>query len=158
VRECIIEMHQKILPKSRLAEMMSTLKDTKKVKNYPDIATGYSKWLGKKEPVWFTPPHAIFEAHGVEVSINPELGLFVANVPHVIKLYFKGESLSKGKVEIVAHLMEITLRATTKEEHARMSVLDIRSAKLLTPNVPVDRLTAGLRAELAYIATIWPDL
>jgi hypothetical protein len=39
-----------------------------------------------------------------------------------------------------------------------MAVLDVRNAKMLTPNVPVDRLTAGLRGELAYIAAVWDDL
>ena len=158
VRECIIEMHEKNLPKSHLEDILGKLKDAKKITNYPDIAAGYTKWLGRKELVWFKPPHETFSAHGVEVIINPEVGLRIAGVPHIIKLYFKGESLSASKVQIVAHLMEVSLRPLCKKPETRMSVLDTRNAKLLTPNVPVERLTAGLRGELAYIAAVWNDL
>lgn len=158
VRECIVQMHEKGLPKSHLVNMLGKLKDAKKITNYPDIASGYVKWLGKKELTWFKPPHATFSAHGVDVIINPEVGLRIAGVPHIIKLYFKGESLTASKVQIVAHLMEISLRPLCKKPETRMSVLDTRNAKLLTPNVPVERLTAGLRGELAYIAAVWDDL
>src|SRR5438552_2034984 len=34
----------------------------------------------------------------------------------------------------------------------------LKDAKKITPNVPVERLTAGLRGELAYIAAVWNDL
>lgn len=54
--------------------------------------------------------------------------------------------------------MEISLRPLCKKPETRMSVLDTRNAKLYTPNVPVERLTVGLRGELAYIATVWNDL
>jgi hypothetical protein len=158
VRECIVEMHEKGLPKSHLSDMLSKLKDAKKITNYPEIAAGYTKWLGKKDLPWFKPPHEIFSAHGVDVIVNPEVGLRVSGVPHIIKLYFKGESLNVSKVQIVAHLMEITLRPLCKKDETRMAVLDTRSAKLHTPNVPVERLTAGLRGELAYIAAVWDDL
>lgn len=158
VRECIVEMHEKSLPKSHLSEMLAKLKDAKKITNYPGVAAGYTKWLGKRELVWFKPPHETFSDHGFEVSINPEVGLLIAGVPHIIKLYFKGESLTAGKVQIVAHLMEVSLRPRCAKSETRMSVLDIRSAKLFTPNVPVERLTTGLRGELAYIAAVWNDL
>jgi hypothetical protein len=158
VRECIIEMHEKRLPKSHLSDMLAKLKDAKKVTNYPDIATGYIKWLGKKELKWFKPPHETFSAHDVDVIINPEVGLQIAGIPHIIKLYFKGESLSASKVQIVGHLMEVSLRPLCKKQETRMSVLDTRHAKLFTPTVPVERLTAGLRGELAYIAAVWNDL
>lgn len=158
VRECIVEMHQKDLPKSHLSEMLVKLHDAKKMTNYPDIAAGYMKWLGRKEVQWFKPPHEIFSAHGFEVSINPELGLRIGEVPHIIKLYFKGESLSAARVQMVSHLMETTLRPLCRKTETRMSVLDTRQAKLLTPSVPIDRLTAALRGELAYIAAVWDDI
>lgn len=138
--------------------MLGKLKDSKKIKNYPDIAAGYAKWLGKKDLGWFKPPHETFSAYGVEVTVNPEVGLRIAGVPHIIKLYFKGESLTVAKVQIVAHLMEVTLRPLCKKQETRMSILDTRNARLITPNVPVERLTAGLRGELAYIAAVWNDL
>ena len=158
VRECIIEMHEENLPPSHLEAMLGKLKDAKKISNYPDIAAGYTKWLKKKDLAWFKPPHETFSAHGVDVSINPEVGLRISGVPHIIKLYFKGESLTATKVQIVAHLMEVSLRPRCSKPETRMSILDTRKAKLFTPEVPIERLTAGLRGELAYIAAVWDEL
>jgi hypothetical protein len=158
VRDCIVEMHRRNLPASHLSDMIGSLKDVKKISNYPGIASGYMKWLEKKKLTWFKPPHATFTAHGFEVSINPELGLRIDDVPHIVKLYFKGESLTAGKVNIVAHLMEESLRPFCKKSETRMSVLDTRKSKIYTPAVPIERLTAGLRGELAYIAAVWDEL
>jgi hypothetical protein len=157
VREAIVEMHAKSLPKSHIDESLRRLTDPKKLVNYPDVTLGYRRWLGRKQPEWFAPPGAVFSAHGFDVKINPELGLIVNGTPHVIKLYFKGEALSKGRIQVAAHLMEVSLRQKSIAG-AVMSVLDTRQSKLLSPQVPLEKLTAGLRGELAYIASVWPDV
>lgn len=157
IREAIIETQEKSLPKSHIADRLQSLTDQKKIKNYPMITAGFARWLGRKQPEWFAPPTAVFSGHGFEVKINPELGLIINARPHIVKLYFKGVPLTKSRIQIAAHLMEISLRPNSRSG-AIMSVLDTRQSKLLSPEVPLDRLTAGLRAELAYIATLWPDV
>lgn len=156
-RDCIIQTHQKNGDKAELRRMLAALRDPKKQVNYPDLVAGYSKWWGRKTLKWFAPPSETYAAHGIEVSVNPELGLLVNGERHIIKLYFKGETLSKNRVDVVTHLMEHRLRprATAGE---RMSVLDIRNAKLIAPTVPIRGLSGILDAELAYIAALWPSV
>jgi len=43
-------------------------------------------------------------------------------------------------------------------EGAVMSILDTRQGKLLPASTPTEQFTAGLRAELAYIAALWPSV
>lgn len=157
IRECIIQTHQKNGDKTELRRMLIALSDPKKRANYPEIVAGYSKWWGRKTLKWFSPPADVFVAHGIEVSVNPELGLVVNGQKHIIKLYFKGEKLSKNKIDIATHLMEACLRPKTKLGDT-MSVLDIRNSRLISPTVPVAALSGALNAELAYIAALWPGV
>lgn len=137
-----------------LAEVIGRITHEVKLKIYPDVVTGYSKWWGKKELIWFSPPTKLIEAHGVELSVNPELGLQVNGQPHIIKLYFKGEKLSRDKIEVVGELLRTALPNPAGHQ---LSVLDVRQSKLHTAE-PVRGLGAALDAELAYIARIWPEL
>lgn len=150
IRERIIEIHSTGLPKSSLNDAHKLATDPKKKPHYTNIASCYKKWWGKKTLEWFTPDHGVYERHGVEVSVNPELGLVINGHPHVIKLYFKTEPLSKNKVEVITHIMTETLGLFPTGPTA--SVLDIQNKKLITPTVPVPNLNEALSAELAYIS------
>jgi hypothetical protein len=155
VRECIVDAHRQNLPKAALAKLLAAITDEKKLAHYPEVVQAYTKWWGRKKLVWFQPPAAVFSAHGVEVNVNPELGLSINGKPHVIKLYFKGEPLSKNRIDIATHLMEVRLRPKCPNGEV-MAILDIRSGRLINPAVPISALTAALDAELAYIAALWP--
>lgn len=158
VREAIVDTHQRGASKADLSAALSNLKDTKKQVNYPDVLQGYKKWWGKKTLSWFVPPSGTFTAHGVDVSINPELGLEINGTKHIIKLYFKGEGLAKNRANIVTCLMGIQLNAAAPAG-AIMSVLDVRNAKLVSAaNTPSPTFSAALTAELAYIAALWPNV
>ncbi|MCZ7664805.1 MAG: hypothetical protein M5U22_18630 [Thermoleophilia bacterium] len=154
VRDFIVDAHRTGEPKSILAAALDSITDPKKLGNYPDVVTGYRKWWGSKALVWFDSPAGIFGARGIEVVVNPELGLIVNGQRHLIKLYFKANALAKNRVDIVTHLMEFTLRSSCPRGEI-MSVLDIRRAKLISPTVPIARLGPALDAELAYIAALW---
>ena len=155
VRKAIAETHQQGLPKSNLGTLLGKLKDPKKQVNYPAIVSGYSKWWGKKQIAWFDPPSAVFSHSGVDVAVNPELGLEFGGQKHIIKLYFKGSALTKQRTLIATGLMEHSLRASAPTG-AIMSLLDIRSAKLFPAPALTPHLIAGLQAELAFISTLWP--
>jgi hypothetical protein len=157
LRDRVVETHKNKLSHKHLVELVSSLNDLKKIKNYPDIINGYSTWWGKKDIKWFDPPSELFVQHGIAVSINPELGLNVNGQSYLVKLYFKSEPLTKNRIDIATHLMEVCLR---KHCHAGeiMAVLDIRNSKLITPKVPIPSLSATLDAELAYIAALWPNV
>lgn len=153
LRDHLVETHRCGGNRADLSKVLNGLVP-KKQSNYEEIITGYSKWWGRKNITWFDPTTAIFDAHGIDVSINPEMGLQFNGEKHLIKLYFKSEKLTKNRVHLITHLMEQSL-PFVKNNKPTMSVLDIRNSKLISPNVPIPELDATLNAELAYIAALW---
>lgn len=157
LRERIEFVHQRGLGKDHLKDVLTGLKDRKKINIYPDLVTAYRKWWGRKELPWFTAPRGTFSDGGVDVVVNPELGLIIGDVPHVVKLHFKTEPLSRSRAEIVTHLIEMTLRPKASPGTV-FALLDVRSGRLVPAGDPNKKVNACLRAELAYIANIWPSL
>jgi hypothetical protein len=118
---------------------------------------GYRKWWGRKGLAWFVPPRTAYSQHGIEVIINPELGLDINGTRHLVKLYFKTDPLSKLRVDIIARLMESTLRPSCPNNEI-MAVLDVRQAKLFSLQPTASASMAMIDAELAYIASLWPNV
>ncbi|MBN8738465.1 MAG: hypothetical protein BGP24_11130 [Lysobacterales bacterium 69-70] len=156
LRDGLVELHREGWAKSALSTATHT-QDGKKVEIYKALTDGYRKWWGKKTLEWFTPPSEIYTAHGVEVVVNPNLGLEVNGVPHVIKLHLKAEQLSKTRADLICGLMNTAL-GTKVPDGAVIAVLDVRNSKLFAAGSGPDALTAMIDAELAYIADLWPKV
>ncbi len=156
VREGIVECHRAGDPRTRLASHLGPVTDSKKKRHYADVLAGYRRWWGRKAVVWFDPSRATYSERGIDIRINPELGLRVDGAPHLIKLYFKSDKLTKARVEVITHLMDKALSGTPPG--ARMGVLDVRNARLVTPTVPIAGLDAMLAGELAYMAATWASV
>lgn len=156
LREKIIDLHRKGQDKRGLTAFLGSVLDPRKKTNYPEVVEGYKKWWGRKKIAWFEPPRAVYAQSGVEIFVNPELGLEIDGVPRLIKLYFKDDPLSKLRIDLITVLMELALRGECKNKEI-MSVLDVRSAKLFQLSAPVAKTKAVVDAELAYIATLWPN-
>jgi hypothetical protein len=154
LRDRIVEIHREDDQKSVLSTFMASVTDQKKRTNYPSAVSGYRKWWGQKTLGWFVPPRTVYTQHGVEVIINPELGLAVNGARHLIKLYFKTEPLSKLRVDIITRLMEGTLRSHCQNNEL-MAVLDVRQAKLFSFQATAAASMAMIDAELAYIGALW---
>ena len=157
LRDRIVETHKLANEKKYLDEILPVLTDKKKISAYPILIKAYKKWWGKKQLTWFDPPSAVFSDHGVDVSVNPELGLYINGEPYLIKLYFKSDKLSKTRVDPILFLLESQL-ASMANPGTTMAVLDIRRSKLFTPTVQNPSLAAILSAELAYISSLWPHI
>jgi hypothetical protein len=157
-REGIVAVHAEGRRKASLDEVLVGLSDPKKITAYPELIKGYKTWWGRKALEWFPPPTGTYSAHGVDVSIHPELGLRIDNEPHIIKLYFKAAPLAANRCELIIHLMETNLARGVRGSQPRMAVLDVRRSKLLACSESQAPLSAMLDAELAYIAAIWPNL
>lgn len=154
-RDHVVELHRAGHPKRRVPDVLPTLTDTKKQTTYPELVNEYTRWWGRKTLGWFEPARDHWSGHGIDVRVNPELGLEVNGVPHVIKLYFKPTALAKPRVQIILHLMDATL-AQQSPPNAVMAILDVRRNRLITCGATVAGLNASLLGELAYIAAIWP--
>ena len=156
LRELIIGTHKSGHPKATLNSAITSISDPKKITAYPAIVAGYSKWWGRKALTWFDPQTSIFSLHGVDIIVNPELGLEINGQKHLIKLYFKSDALAKNRVDIITHMMSVALGSLNPG--ATMSVLDIRKSKLHSPTVPIPHLNAIVDAELAYIEALWKQV
>ena len=156
-REAVIEAHRDGLGKAHITSAASRVQDTKRRASYPDLAKAYNAWWGKKQLTWFQPPFAEWNAgNRFTVGINPELGLDIGGEPHVIKLHFKDEKLTKNRVEIITHLMMQELGSDVGAG-TRFSVLDVRNKKLHTIDPP-SFWGPLLRAEMAHLAALWPHV
>ena len=157
LREGIEECHRSKAPKGQLDDHVGDIRDPKKVQNYKAILAGYKRWWGRKDLRWFEAPSELFSRAGVDVGVNPELGLRINGAPHLIKLYFKADPLSKSRVDVITHLMETCLRSGSPGG-TTMAVLDTRRNKLICPTVPIPGLDAALSGEMAYIAALWNEV
>lgn len=157
LRDRIIEVHNIGETKEYLKSLMPLISDRKKLTAYPAVIDGYLSWWGKKKFSWFNPPNDLFSFHGIDVSVNPELGLYINGDPYLIKLYFKAERLTKNRVDVIHHLMGSVL-APVSPNGTTMAVLEIRQSKLYAPTIQIPNLTAVLGAELAYISALWANV
>lgn len=153
LRDRIVEVHQKGLEYKDLQNLLKSLSDRKKAINYPILLNGYRRWWGRKKLKWFAPHQGLWSGHGIDVRVNPEIGLEFNEKLYLIKLYFKADKLSKTRTDIITHLMETCLGAQSSD--IIMGVLDIRNSKLLCPTVPISGLSVALDGELAYISALW---
>ena len=151
VREAIVEYHKNGMP----IDTAFPGCDKKKLPHFDSIVAGHKKWVRRKDLKWFAPSMEVWQCGQMSVSINPELGLIVGGVPHLIKLYFKGEKLAKSRVNIITQLMTTAL-ASVARKHCVMAVLDVRKARLFAGQGNDPRLEDQLRAEAAYWNALWP--
>lgn len=154
-REDVVGIHKVGEKRARLDVILSNLTDAKTAKVYPALIAGYKKWWGRKQLEWVTPPAETFRHQGIDVSVNPELGLQINGELHVIKLYLKASKLTRNRIDVILHLMETTL---PPDDFPVMGVLDARNAKLHVSNKTNPQLGAMVDAELAYIAALWPTV
>lgn len=157
LRSSIVSIHATGKNREALDRIVPSLADAKKIGNYQEIVDGYKKFWGKKAVSWFDPPRGSYSHAGVDVLVNPELGLVIDGRRIVIKLYFKSDEITKARIELVPVLMEVVLRASCKEGDL-VALLDVRKSKLYFLGVPTGPATAMLNAELAYVAALWPSV
>jgi len=153
IREAIVDMHKRGLPEGSLDDFLATMTDTRRVRIYPGIIAGYRKFLKSGEIKWFDPPSSGLPLGGIEVNVNPELGLEINGAPHAIKMYFRGEPLSAKRLALILHLLTSGLSAS--HPGMNFAVLDVRKAKLHTMRAPNPRLNVLLRGEAASFSTIY---
>lgn len=157
LREGLVALHKKNGTKADLANLTKGLSDLKKAANYPPMVAGYKKWWGNKSLEWFTPPTETYTSAGIDVAINPELGLKISGQAHVIKLYLKTDSLTKTKADLIVSLMNHVLVASQAPE-THFSVLDVRNSKIFTHLAAGKNFKPMVDAELSYIASLWPHV
>jgi hypothetical protein len=149
-RDAIVKNHKTGGNAAALAAQLKKVVDPKKKPHYAQIASGYKKWWGKNSLTWFAPAGGTHSAHGVDVSVNPDLGLDVNGTKHLIRVHFP-KKLTKAQADLSLQLMGQVLGPSS-------ALLDARKSKLRAATASNPALVALIDAELLYIATLWPNL
>lgn len=150
LRDCIAKMHRRDEPATVLDDLCALVPDSKKV-NYQKAASVYKRFLRGKTIEWFSPIKRVWRHGQLEVSINPELGLVINGTPHVIKLYFREERLTRDRTNGIIQLMKNTLGSYHPEDTV-YSILDVPNNKLITQTTKAPDLMPSIRAyALAFV-------
>lgn len=158
LRTALVALHTDGKDRTALDTILPSVKDPKKISNYHELVEAYRKFWGRKNIGWFTPPRGTYSHSGVDVIVNPELGLIIDGQSIVVKLYMKGDDVSKAQIDLIPVLMEVVLRSQVKDG-VLMALLDVRKGKLhYLGTSSMATSTAMINAELSYVATLWPSL
>jgi hypothetical protein len=152
LRDAIVQVHAHGKPKKTLDDLVTALADPRKVEAYAAVVRGHKRFMRRHPARWFDPPRGSWVEGGLAVHVNPELGLEIKRVRHVVKLYFKAEKLPKRNVATIARLMERSLgEPGTRTVFA---VLDVRRGALHVPSSSMPGIDALLSSEAASFAAI----
>lgn len=154
LRDHLSDVHRRGGKRAEVSDVLKALTDPKKMKNYPALVDGYKKWWGRKELSWFNPPRDVYSSAGIDLIVNPELGLVINGQRHVVKLFFKNEALTSFKTDVIVDLMEFQLRSKV-QPNDKFAVLDVRESKLYAEGPHPSESMPIVNAEIAYIASIW---
>ncbi|AKT42143.1 hypothetical protein [Chondromyces crocatus] len=157
IREAIIDMHRGNKNDRVLDDFLAAQTDERRRRIYPGIVAGYRKLLASGKVTWFDPPVGTCQLGDVSINVNPELGLVIDGKPHLVKMYFRGESLSAKRLTVMLNLLTNGMDGIAAPGTS-FAVLDVRKAKLHAPKVPNPRLNTLLRGEAASFATIYASL
>jgi hypothetical protein len=152
VRDAIVDVHAHAKPTKALDGVVSTVADPRKLASFTAVVRGHKRFMRRHAASWFDPPRASWSEGGIVVHVNPELGLEIKGVPHVVKLYFKEEPIPKRNVATIARLMSKAL--ADAGARTRFGVLDVRRATLHVPRGSVPGIDALLSSEAATFAAI----
>lgn len=154
LRAGLSRFHQANRPRSCIDELLLEIRDPKKRHRYASALNGYAKWWGTKKTQWFDPERGSYTSSGMELSVNPELGLSFNGKKHLVKLYFKDRPLEKLHIDLITVVMAVTL-SDEVANGTQMCVLDVNRGKLFNLSVPITTTKAVVDAELAYVAALW---
>lgn len=157
LREGIIQNHKDGGTKKGLTEILHSISDPKKIKNYNIAIDGYKKFWGRKNIAFFSVPMRHWKTGDLDVRINPELGLEFDDKFYAVKLYLKSDKLGKDKIDQILMLMEVQLRKHLDKD-IKMAVLDVKNAKMFVKNDDDISLLPLLDGEAKSFEAIWKGI
>lgn len=157
LREAIVKLHRDNETIASLQRVVEDQTDKNKQKHYPPVIEGYRKWRGRKKLEWFAPIPKTWSCDGLQVNVNPELGLKINGSPHLIKLYFKSDAIPRESAKLITHLMSTKL-TDSAPRGCKMALLHVRQGKLFIAGEHSPELDFRLRAEVAYWLSVWNSL
>lgn len=157
VREAIVKMHRDAQGNAALDHFLADQRDERRRRIYPGVVGGYRRFLRSAQMVWFDPPTNTYLLRGLDIGIDPELGLVIEGKTHIIKMYFGAAPLSLTRVTAILNLLATGLDNIASPK-ATYGLLDVRMAKLHTFRAPNPRLNLLFRAEADAFSTLYQSL
>lgn len=151
-RDAIVAVHRHGKPRKALDALVEEARDPRKVEPYRAIVRGHRKFMGRHPARWFDPPKGSWSRGGIVVHVNPELGLEIGGVRHIVKLYFKAERMPRKNVTTITRLMQTALGDPGAREV--FAVLDVRRGTMHASSGSAPGVDALLESEAATFAAI----
>jgi hypothetical protein len=158
LRDAIVEFHNTgQTNKKYFDQAISGITEKNRKALYPEVVKKYKSFLGNKQ-ITSSPIQKLVWSHaGLDVRANPELLLTINDDPHLVKLYFKKETLSKNRVAIIQLLLQLAFSSTIQQP-VKYCVLDIQRNKLYSASAPDVKLRPLLEGEATAFVTIYNAL
>lgn len=120
---------------------------------YVDAVNGYREFLRNKSVSFFPAASTIWSAHGLDVRVNPELGLHIDGVPYFVKLYLKKEpTLDRSSAQLILCMLG---ELPTDDGAIKPLVLDVIRGRGFSPNRYTASSSPLLAGEAAAFVAIW---
>lgn len=133
-------VHAEGRPISDIEKAVRAERDPKRRQTISEAAAAYEEWLGDVDAECFPVAPTNWVVADAQVRVNPELGLVIDGVRHLVKLHFKKvDTLSETDASIIIHVMRDAL-ARSAGEDCVMCVLDVRRGRLWVEGSQVSRL------------------
>ena len=157
LREWIFTMtHLNMTGTETLDSMRATFVhlNTHKARAYQECIAGFTQWRRGKNIVWKKALRSEGTQGHLAIDITPELGVSIQGKPHIIKLYFKKETPTKQRLQVMDHLLnQLNGPAQTP---VTVGILDMRRGRLHSPTRDVSDMEQLLLAgEAAAFQTMW---
>ncbi|OUB25816.1 hypothetical protein BK739_18685 [Bacillus thuringiensis serovar pirenaica] len=158
LRETVIKFHQNKLSFEYFETLVQTV-DQKKKQNYIDVIKQYKKFIKNKDISWFDPGKSHWKSDDLIVRSSSELGLFINNEPHLIKLFFKGKKERIDKYNINSTLTLLNESTFSNERNdVNYTVLNIQKNRMYTNNSINNNHLVALKSEANQFCYIWNNL
>lgn len=113
-----------------LIELNNMLKkiNPRKYNHYEVLIDQIQNFMQGVKYIWVEPPKNIIEYSGLQLKVNPEIGININGETLFIKMYFKQEQINTKKVNVMLKIMQDSI----KEDYpnAKVAILDIRHCEL----------------------------
>ena len=152
----IVRIHREGADPKSLRNVIGKTIAPLKQEKYPPLIEAYVRWLGKREVTWDKEWSTRWSSENLVVRVNPELGLIIDEVPHVIKLYFKAEKPSKSRLDTMVYLLRKSFPKATPS--VIFGVLDVPRRHFYQETVSIAGLEALLIGEAAAFSSMWEAL
>lgn len=157
LRDEIKRVLEKELPIETLNNLIYSISEDK-VENYKRNINAFISFYKKYSPEYFDVGKAVWTFdENLSVRANPELGLIISGVPHLVKIHYKStnKDVSKQTVNTTLTAMQLATAEFPLPENPSFSVLNLTNKKLYSTDKLLDDDVTLLTADAFQFSYLW---